>query len=184
MAAIFDLLHAQTWNRIHSSLSVLSDPGNMGVAIWISLLSCIRADIYVMSYLLSVNGRHLLFTTCPDTEQHRCFFSLCFMSLKTCYFRWNCVAIMYISWDTCDYIISAAISYVRCLLIDFSTAFDVVDHVVLADKLSKLHIPKCVFNWLISFLIASVNVKWQTNENQFTTQTMTTAGCRVHPMTE
>ena len=29
-------------------------------------------------------------------------------------------------------------AYVRCLLIDFLKAFDVVDHVVLVDKLSKL----------------------------------------------
>jgi len=43
--------------------------------------------------------------------------------------------------------------YVRCMLIDFSKAFDVVDHVVLVDNLSKLHLPKCVFDWLISFLI-------------------------------
>jgi hypothetical protein len=43
-------------------------------------------------------------------------------------------------------------AYVRCLLIDFSKAFDVVDHVVLVDKLSKLKLPKCVLNWLISFL--------------------------------
>jgi len=34
----------------------------------------------------------------------------------------------------------------RCLLIDFSKAFDVGDHVVLVDKLSKLHLPKGVFN--------------------------------------
>ena len=44
-------------------------------------------------------------------------------------------------------------AYVRCLLIDFSKAFDVVDHVVLVDKLSKLKLPNCVFNWLISFLV-------------------------------
>ena len=44
-------------------------------------------------------------------------------------------------------------AYVKCLLIDFSKAFDVVDHVVLVDKLSKLKLPNCVFNWLISFLV-------------------------------
>jgi Reverse transcriptase (RNA-dependent DNA polymerase) len=44
-------------------------------------------------------------------------------------------------------------SYVRCLLIDFSKAFDVVDHVVLVEKLSKLKLPKCILNWLISFLV-------------------------------
>jgi len=32
---------------------------NMGIAVGISLLSYIRAEIYVISYLLPVNGRHL-----------------------------------------------------------------------------------------------------------------------------
>jgi len=36
-------------------------------------------------------------------------------------------------------------SYVRCLFVDFSKAFDVVDYVVLNDKLSKLHLPKMCF---------------------------------------
>ena len=44
-------------------------------------------------------------------------------------------------------------AYVRCVLIDFSKAFDVVDHVVLVDKMSKLKLPKRVLNWLISFLV-------------------------------
>lgn len=44
-------------------------------------------------------------------------------------------------------------AYVRCLLIDFSKTFDVVDHVVLVDKLSKLVLPNCVLNWLIFFLV-------------------------------
>jgi hypothetical protein len=43
-------------------------------------------------------------------------------------------------------------AYVRCLLVDFSKAFDRVDHVVLAEKLSKLKLPSYVLNWLISFL--------------------------------
>ena len=44
-------------------------------------------------------------------------------------------------------------AYVRCLLTDFSKAFDVVDHVVLIEKISKLKLPDSVLNWLISFLI-------------------------------
>ena len=42
--------------------------------------------------------------------------------------------------------------YVRCLLVDFSKAFDVVDHSVLLSKLSGLNLPHCILNWLISFL--------------------------------
>jgi ribonuclease P/MRP protein subunit RPP40 len=43
-------------------------------------------------------------------------------------------------------------AYVRCLLVDFSKAFDRVNHVVLAEKLGKLKLPSYVLNWLISFL--------------------------------
>ena len=43
-------------------------------------------------------------------------------------------------------------TYVRCLLIDFTKAFDIVDHTVLLNKLSKLCLPPRVFNWIVSFL--------------------------------
>jgi len=51
-AAIFDLRHTQTKNSIPSSLSLLPDPKNMGVAVEISLLSFIRAETHLISYLL------------------------------------------------------------------------------------------------------------------------------------
>ena len=59
MAAIFDFRHAQTSDSITTSLFVLPDPENMDIALEISLLLCIEAEIYVMSFLLPVNGRHL-----------------------------------------------------------------------------------------------------------------------------
>ena len=43
-------------------------------------------------------------------------------------------------------------SYVRYLLIDFSKAFDVVDHGILAAKLSGLNIPPAILSWIFSFL--------------------------------
>jgi len=43
-------------------------------------------------------------------------------------------------------------AYVRCLLIDFSKAFDSVDHVVLLSKLAQLNLPSYVVNWICSFL--------------------------------
>ena len=55
MAAIFDFRHPQTSNSIHTSLSVLPDPENMGTAVGISLLSCVGAELFVMSFLLPVN---------------------------------------------------------------------------------------------------------------------------------
>ena len=52
MAAIFDFQQTQTSGSILNSLFVLSDPENMGVAVGIAWLSCTRAEIYVISYLL------------------------------------------------------------------------------------------------------------------------------------
>jgi len=46
---------------------VLPDPRNMGVAVAISMPSYIRAEIYLISYPLPVNGRHLCFTTYSNT---------------------------------------------------------------------------------------------------------------------
>ena len=43
-------------------------------------------------------------------------------------------------------------NYVRCLLIDFSKAFDKVDHIILVQKLKTLHLPVYVINWICSFL--------------------------------
>jgi len=44
--------------------------------------------------------------------------------------------------------------FVRCLMIDFSKAFDTVDHVVLMSKLVQLELPSFVINWICSFLPA------------------------------
>ena len=43
-------------------------------------------------------------------------------------------------------------AYVRCLCIDFSKAFDVVDHNILYAKLSRLSLPAHILQWLFSFL--------------------------------
>ena len=43
-------------------------------------------------------------------------------------------------------------SYVRCLLVDFSKAFDVIDHSILATKLEQLNLPSCILKWIGSFL--------------------------------
>jgi len=43
-------------------------------------------------------------------------------------------------------------SYVRCLLVDFSKAFDVVDHGILFTKLQQLNLPSPILSWLSSFL--------------------------------
>ena len=43
-------------------------------------------------------------------------------------------------------------NFVRCLMVDFSKAFDTVDHIVLVRKLRSLGLPANIFNWIISFL--------------------------------
>ena len=43
--------------------------------------------------------------------------------------------------------------YVRCLVIDFSKAFDTIDHAILLSKLSSFSIPNRVLNWIIDFLM-------------------------------
>ena len=70
MAAIFDFPLIRTLGSLPSSLVVLPDRENMGIAVGISLLSRIRAEIYVISYLLPVNGRHRGFPTYPDVGKY------------------------------------------------------------------------------------------------------------------
>ena len=42
--------------------------------------------------------------------------------------------------------------YVRCLLLDFSKAFDTVDHLILLHKLRTYHLPPNILSWIVSFL--------------------------------
>ena len=42
--------------------------------------------------------------------------------------------------------------YVRYVLIDFSKAYDIVDHAILARKLLSLQVPGFIIQWIISFL--------------------------------
>jgi hypothetical protein len=59
IATIFDFQYTQTSDSLRYSLVVLTDPGNVGVAVGISLRSYIEAEINVTSYVLLVKG-HLL----------------------------------------------------------------------------------------------------------------------------
>ena len=54
MAAIFYFRHNRTSDSILTSLFVLPDLENMGIAVEISLLSCLEAEIYVSFYALPV----------------------------------------------------------------------------------------------------------------------------------
>jgi len=84
------MTYAGMGQHSHSSLYVLYDPGYMGVAVGISLLSCMRAEIYVISYPFPVSCRHVCFTTYPDIEQQHYFYCVFYatenvlLPLKSC----------------------------------------------------------------------------------------------------
>ena len=56
MAVMFDLPVIPMSESIHTSIVVLLDPKIVGVAVRISLLSYIQAEIYEIAYVLPVNG--------------------------------------------------------------------------------------------------------------------------------
>jgi len=58
-AAIFDFLLTPTNGSICISLVVLLDIKSIGIAVGILLLSFVLAQIYIISYLPPVPGRHL-----------------------------------------------------------------------------------------------------------------------------
>ena len=66
MAAISDIPVTPMSESMHISSIVLLDAENVGVAVGISLLSRIQAEIHIMSLVLPVTGRHLWFNTYPD----------------------------------------------------------------------------------------------------------------------
>jgi len=70
MAVIFDSPLTHTSDSIHTSLVVLPDTENMGIAVGISLLSRIQAEINIISYALPVHGGHLWFPTYPYVGQY------------------------------------------------------------------------------------------------------------------
>ena len=97
MYAVFDFSQVHTSSSLRSSLVLLPDPENMDGAVGTSLLSCIEAEIYVMSFLLPVKDHHLRFTTHPNIGPYS------HLSLRVArhrkYNRWNFVAILNTSWD-------------------------------------------------------------------------------------
>ena len=56
MYAILDSSQIHTSSSLCSSLVLLSDPKNMGIAVGVSLLSSVQAEIYDITHVLAVNG--------------------------------------------------------------------------------------------------------------------------------
>jgi len=65
-AAVFDFSIFRTSSVLWSSLSMLSDVENMGTAVGSSLISCLEVNIYVISYLLSVDVSRLQILLFPN----------------------------------------------------------------------------------------------------------------------
>jgi len=100
MAAILDFLQIRTSVILVSTLIVLPDFENMRIAVGISFLSCIEAEICDTLYLLPVNGSHLWFPT-DAIIGHSCeYSSRVARPRKHRYSRWNFVAITYTTEDT------------------------------------------------------------------------------------
>jgi Reverse transcriptase (RNA-dependent DNA polymerase) len=43
-------------------------------------------------------------------------------------------------------------NYVRCMMIDFAKAFDMVDHAIVLRKMNALNMLASIKNWIINFL--------------------------------
>ena len=64
----------------------------------------------------------------------------------------NCALIQTLNFISASLDCNSNNQRVGAIAIDFSKAFDTVDHVILLNKLCKLKIPNSVYNWIISFL--------------------------------
>ena len=58
-------------------------------------------------------------------------------------------------------------SYVHCLLIDFSEAFDIVKNTIILSKLSALDLPSSVLNWIIAIILTDRAQVCKTTDGRF-----------------
>ena len=59
MAAIIDFRHTQTSDSIPTGLFVLRNPENMDMDVGMSLLTWLKAELYVIFFLLPIVSRHI-----------------------------------------------------------------------------------------------------------------------------
>jgi hypothetical protein len=69
LAAMFDLLVTPMSKSVQTSIIVLLDPKNVGIADGSSLLSYIQAEIYFTAYVLPVNGGYVWFMSHSDVRE-------------------------------------------------------------------------------------------------------------------
>jgi len=79
----------------------MPDLENMRIPLGILFMSCIQAEIYVMSYQLPVTSRYLWCLTHPDTRQCLDRSSCVALRRKHRYSRWN---VVYASWNICYFL--------------------------------------------------------------------------------
>jgi len=83
MAAICDFSLFRTSEILRSSLIGLPDLENMGIAVGISLLSCIEAETYVISYLLRLMAAICDFSLIRTSDSLRGLVWSCHSTSKT-----------------------------------------------------------------------------------------------------
>jgi len=81
-AAIFDFSLTPTHGSVWISPVVLLDIENIGIAVEISLISHLQAQIDVLPYPLPVTGRHLWYITHPDVGEYSHYSPTVFLGLK------------------------------------------------------------------------------------------------------
>jgi len=82
VAAIFDLLFILTSESIRISRSVLMDTENVGLAVGISSLSCIQAEIFDIAYVLPVMSAIFDFPGHSSIEEYSLYSSNVLLDLK------------------------------------------------------------------------------------------------------
>jgi len=88
-----------TSDSLRSSLVVSPYLKNMGITVGISFLSCIEAEVCVISNLLPVNGSNLWFISYSYIGHFSQYFSRVARPRQHRYSRWTVVAIVYGSRD-------------------------------------------------------------------------------------
>ena len=93
MAAMIDLPVTPRSESTNTSPTVLLDPENVRVAVGISLISHIQAEIQDIAFVLPVNGGHLRFTSYADIVKCLQFHRVAGPRNCARGSRWNFVAI-------------------------------------------------------------------------------------------
>jgi len=86
------------WKSIRISPIMMLNAKNIGMTVRMSLLSCIQAEKYVISYPLPVTFRHFCYITHPDVGECS-YLSYLVSGPHKWQFLWKFADITFVSWD-------------------------------------------------------------------------------------